>query len=234
MIAPMGKRPWGRTEYAKPLTDEEIASGRHRRRAGKLWETMGRLQLDFMVERGLQPSSRLLDVGCGPLRAGIHFVEYLEAGNYFGIDVNESLLDAGYDVELGEELRAKLPRENLRATDRFDCDFGVEFDFAIAQSVFTHLPLNDIRLCLVRVGRAMRPGGRFYASFFEGPAEFPLDGVLDGENPKKRDKFTERHPYWYWPSDLEWAGGFGPWQFRYIGNWNHPRNQKMVEFTRTG
>jgi SAM-dependent methyltransferase len=230
----MESRPWGRAEYAKPLTSEEIEGGRHRKRAGGLWTSMGRLQLDFMVAQGLQPDSLLLDIGCGPLRAGIHFVDYLDPGNYYGIDVNESLLEAGYDVELPEKLRAKLPRDHLRATDRFDSEFGVPFDFAIAQSVFTHIPLNDIRLCLVRLGRQMTPGGRFYATFFEAPSGFPVDGVLDGDHPEKRDKFTERNPFWYWPADLEWAAGFGPWEFKYLGDWGHPRKQMMVEFTRTG
>ena len=68
--------------------------------------------------------------------------------------MNATLLED--DVEFSDELREKLPRENLRATDRFDCDFGVQFDFAIAQSLFTHIPLNDIRLCLVRLGRQGR------------------------------------------------------------------------------
>jgi SAM-dependent methyltransferase len=193
---------------------------------------MGKHQLGFAVEHGLQPSSRLLDIGCGPLRAGIHFVRYLEPGNYYGIDVNESMLEAGYELEMPKELRAKLPRDHLRPTDRFDCDFGVKFDFAVAQSVFTHIDLNRIRLCLYRLAPQMLPGGRFYATFFEAPADFPLDGVLDEEVEKRRPKVTERNPFWYWPGDLEWAARFAPWQFRYIGDWGHPRNQKMVEFTR--
>ena len=222
----------GELDYAKPLTAEQVGSGGHRRRAGGLWDELGELQLDFLVAQGLEPSSRLLDVGCGPLRAGIRFVDYLEPGNYYGLDVNASLLDAGYDVELPEALRAKLPRDHLRATDRFDCDFGVEFDFAIAQSLFTHISLSQVRLCLYRVAHAMRPGGRFFATFFEAAADFPLDGVLDGDKPRRKDKFTERNPFWYWPRDLEWAASFAPWRFRYIGDWNHPRGQKMAEFRR--
>jgi SAM-dependent methyltransferase len=219
-------------DYAKPFTAEQVRAGGHRVRAGGLWDELGKLQLDFLVAHGLEPSSRLLDVGCGPLRAGIRFVDYLEPGNYYGVDVNASLLDAGYDVELPEDLRAKLPRDHLRATDRFDCDFGVEFDFAMAQSLFTHISLSQVRLCLYRVARVMRPGGRLFATFFEAPADFPLDGVVDGDNPRRKDKFTERNPFWYWPGDLEWAAGFAPWAFRYIGEWNHPRGQKMAEFRR--
>ena len=221
-----------RSDYAQPFTSEEIDKGEHRRRAGGLWDELGKLQLDFMVDQGLRPESTLLDVGCGPLRAGVLFVDYLEPGNYYGLDVNPSLLDAGYDVELPERLRIKLPRDHLRATDRFDCDFGVEFDFALAQSLFTHISLNDIRLCLFRVARAMKEGGRFFATFFEGPPGFPVDGILDADNPKRRDKFTDRNPYWYWSADLEWASSFAPWEFHYIGDWKHPRNQRMVELRR--
>jgi SAM-dependent methyltransferase len=219
-------------DYAKPFTEEQVRTGRHRERAGGLWDELGRLQLDFMLSQGLEPSSRLLDVGCGPLRAGIRFVDYLEPGNYYGVDVNASLLDAGYEVELPDRLREKLPRDHLRATDRFDCDFGVEFDFAIAQSLFTHISLSHVRLCLYRIAARMRPDGRLFATFFEAPAQFSLDGVLDGHHPRRKDKFTERNPFWYWPGDLEWAASFAPWEFRYIGDWNHPRNQKMAEFRR--
>jgi SAM-dependent methyltransferase len=225
--------PRTREDYAKPFTEEQLVAGKHRGRAGGLWQRMGALQLDYLVSQGMQPNARLLDVGCGPLRAGVRFVEYLEPGNYYGVDVNESLLQVGYDVELPQKMRHKLPRDHLRVTDRFDCDFGVRFDFAIAQSLFTHIPLNDIRLCLYRVAAQMNPGGRFFATFFEAAPGFPVDGILDEGVEKKRGKYGERNPFWYWPGDLEWAASFGPWRFRYIGDWNHPRNQKMVEFVRT-
>src|SRR4029450_6085051 len=39
----------------------------HRRRAGSKWEEAGGRHLEFLREHGLQPSDRLLDVGCGPL-----------------------------------------------------------------------------------------------------------------------------------------------------------------------
>jgi SAM-dependent methyltransferase len=231
-------RPMTREDYTEPFTEKELRAGAHRKRAGGLWDELGRRQLDYLSARGLERTSRFLDVGCGPLRGGIHFARYLDPGCYFGIDVNESLLDAGYELELTPELRSKLPRDHLRATDRFDCDFGVEFDFVLAHSLFTHLPLNDIRLCLHRVAEQTKVGGRFFATFFEAPADFPVDGILDA--PKKIEpgarrtgKHPDRNPFWYWPGDLEWAASFSPWQFRYIGDWGHPRRQNMVEFLRT-
>jgi len=220
-----------RFDYGKSLTERQVAGGEHRRRVGGLWDEMGRLQLDFLVAQGLRPQHYFLDVACGSLRAGRHLIDYLEPGHYYGIDINESLLDVGYHRELTGEQRAKLPKSNLRATDRFDCGFDAPFDFAIAQSLFTHIPLNDIRLCLYRVAKAMKVGGRFYATFFESGKNFPVDGVKD-EKSRRRDKFTERNPFWYYRRDLRWASSFAPWKFNYIGDWGHPRRQKMIELSR--
>lgn len=164
-------------DYKQPFTKEELKAGAHRIRVGGKWEQMGKLQNRFMKAQGMQPHHYLLDVGCGSLRGGRRFVRYLEPGHYYGIDINETLLRAGYNRELGPKMREKLPRKNLAAVDRFECDmFGVKFDYAIAQSVFTHVSLNHVRLALHQVAKAMKPGGAFYATFFEAPPDLPLDG----------------------------------------------------------
>jgi SAM-dependent methyltransferase len=223
-------------DYAEwTFTEEQRANGAHRRRVGGMWDEMGVLQRDFLVGQGLQPQMRFLDVGCGALRAGRFLVPYLDAGNYYGVDIGVDIIRTGYEVELDDTLRERLPTSNLRATDRFDVDFGVPFDMAIAQSVFTHVSLNHIRLCLHRVAKAMAPGGRFYATFFEKGRDFPIDGVTGvgaGEGSGARTRYTERNMYWYYRRDLKWAAERTPFEFRYIGGWDHPRGQKMVEYTR--
>ena len=214
-------------DYGAPLRKGAVERGGHRKRVGGLWERMGHRQLRFLQHRGLRPEHKVLDVGCGALRAGVQLVDYLDPGNYYGVDINGMLLEAGYEEELTDDLRAKLPRDSLRATDRFDVDFGVRFDYAIAQSVFTHISLNQIRLCLYRVANVMPPGGRFFASFFEAPGSHPLDR---SQNDGRR--WTERNVFFYYQGDLEWAAGCAPWEFRYIGRWHHPRGQRIVEFRR--
>ena len=207
----------------------KVEAGKHRKFVGGRWDVIGPHQLDYAKSEGLEPSMKMLDVGCGALRAGIHFVDYLDAGNYYGIDINVSLIEAGYNTEMSNEGRAKLPIENLRATDRFDGDFGVKFDFAIANSVFTHMSLNHIRLCLHRLAPVMNSGASFYATFFEQPDDFPVDGIF-GKAPKRR--FTERNVFWYYQDDLAWAAERVPFTAEYIGDWGHPRNQRMMKYTR--
>lgn len=218
-------------DYAAPLTPQEIAAGKHRRRVGGKWDRLGKLQLEFMKSHGLEPQHHLLDVGCGALRAGRRFIDYLEPAHYYGIDINQTLLDAGYDLELRDDQRVKLPRDNLRKVDRFECDFGVAFDYAMAQSVFTHTSLNHIRLALHQVAKVLKPGGVFFATFFEQSRETPLDFTL--EKKQERPRRQESNPYWYYRSDMRWAASLGPWKFRYIGRWRHPVGQRMVAYTRT-
>lgn len=224
--------PFSAPDYSgRVLTAEEIADGRHRRWVGSHFDDgHGKGQVDYLVTQGLAPGHRLLDIGCGSFRAGRYFIDYLDSGNYYGIDANHSVMQAGYDHELSEIQLAKLPIQNLRANDRFNSDFGVSFDMAIAQSVFTHVSLNHIRLCLYRVAKAMEPGGKFFATFNEQRPGQAVDYFKESGRAKAR--FYERDVFWYYRSDIQWAASFYPWKFRYIGDWGHLGGQHMVEFTR--
>ncbi len=220
----------GINNYGYTLTDEEMEQGRHRQLVGGQWEEIGKLQFDFLVEQGLQPHHRLLDVGCGAMRGGIHFAAYLEPQRYFGIDVNEDLLEAARRVEIPTAgLTEKVPPDHLRASTRFEVPFGVAFDYAIAVSVFTHLPLNHVRLCLHQVAQAMGPGGRFFATYFPVPEDSPYD-VLQKQVIVTTQ--AERDPFHYRVSELAWAASVADWEFHNVGDWGHPRGQHMAEFRR--
>jgi SAM-dependent methyltransferase len=57
---------------------------------------IGRVQLSFLQSRGLEPGDRLLDLGWGAVRAGRYLVEYLEPGDYYGMDISaEALANVG-------------------------------------------------------------------------------------------------------------------------------------------
>lgn len=210
-----------------------IAEGRHRDFVGGLWDEIGQLQLDFARRGGLQPHMRVLDIGCGCLRGGVRFVAYLDAGHYYGIDVCQELIDAGYEQELGAlGLKEKLPRTNLACNGEFSAEpFGVQFDVAMAQSVFTHLPMNYLRLCLARIAPVVRPGGVFYATIFLSPPEHdwcePRVQV-----PELVASYPDRDPYHYRVEDLAHCAAGLPWSWELVGDWGHPRNQLMVTFTR--
>jgi len=212
---------------------EEVAAGRHRELVGGLWHELGRLQLNFAIKHGLRTDMTIVDVGCGCLRGGRLFVAYLESGHYFGVDAHRELLDVGYDVELTAiDLDHKLPRENLLCTADFDLSpFGRQFDMALAQSLFTHLPPQGIRLCLERLVPAVREGSSFYATFFECPEGRPPAEPIDHQ-PGGIRTFADADPYHYRFSDFERLCRGLPWDVDHIGDWYHPRAQRMLRFLR--
>lgn len=214
---------------------ELVQQGKHRNVVGGLWDEVGQLQFSFVKNRKLTPEMRLLDVGCGCLRGGIHFIRFLENGHYYGIDLSQDLLNAGYECELGNlDLQHKLPRENLLCDADFDArEFGVLFDVAIAQSVFTHLPLNLIKLCLTRLAEVVRVDGVFYATVFLSPDSHDWTKPLM-HSPGGVTTFPASDPFHYQVEDLACCVTGLPWRFELIGDWEHPRNQSMVKFTRTG
>jgi len=117
---------------------QAVAAGQHREVIGGLWDEIGQLQFEYLVREGLSPEDSLLDIGCGTLRGGVRFVSYLDAGNYFGFDFNESLIQAGYEKEIVPAgLADRLPREQLVSHQGFDLSaFGKQFRWLLAFSLY--------------------------------------------------------------------------------------------------
>lgn len=217
-------------EPYSPGTRQQPKKKPWRDAVGGMWDEIGSLQLEFIISRGLLPHHFLLDVGCGSLRGGIHFISYLEDGHYFGIEAQQWLLDAATQFELPQAGLAERQINLLCRDDFLVSKFGVEFDFAIAQSLFTHLPWNSILRCLQNVHGVLRPGGQFYATFFEDQ---------DGRHQISRlrhlptgvETFPDKDPYHY-PFDvfIELGRRVGL-VTQYIGDWNHPHGQMMMVFS---
>jgi SAM-dependent methyltransferase len=204
----------------------------HRRTIGYVeeWDEHGQAQLDYLTGQGLEPHHRLLDVGCGPLRGGVHFIRYLETGHYVGVDKNAAVLEAAREAELPRYgLEDREP--TLVAMENFDFpSLGRTFDYAWAQSVFTHLPLNSIIRCLMNVERVLVDGGRFYATFYENErGKFNLDPIRQSA---QVTSYFDRDSYHYDVGAFEWICRGTSLTVRYLGGWNNPRNQKVLLFTK--
>jgi Methyltransferase domain len=207
-----------------------VAQSHHRDVIGGMWDAIGKLQFDFLCSQGLQPSSRMVDIGCGCLRGGHHFVAFLQAGNYHGTDISQALLDAGYEIELRQpNLQGKLPRANLLCDGTFAfARFPTRFDFALAQSLFTHLRAAHLRTCLAHLAPSMAPGGVFFATFFIVPDSHPAGAAFD--HPHGVRTFDDRDPYHYRAVQIADCCNGLPWSVALLGDWRHPRDQQMVRF----
>ena len=216
-------------KYGRQLTTSQIAAKEHRAFVGGLWEEIGQLQFQFMKAQGLLPQHKLVDVGCGAMRGGLHFVNYLNNGNYFGLDSNRSLIEAA-KVELDDKgLLAKSP--SLLVNDKFELFlFNTKFEYAIAISVFTHLFMNHITRCLVEIGKVLTPNGRFYATFFQAPHPAHLKPMI--HYPGKIKTHYDHDPFHSSIEEMQNLAARANLEVNLVKDWSHPRAQKMLCFSK--
>ena len=125
----------------------------------KQWDFMGATQLRLLTALGLREHHKLLDVGCGSLRAGRLFIPYLNANSYCGLEPNAWLVNDAIAIELGSDLvTLKSPRFAYRAD--FDAsEFGEQFDFILAQSIFSHAGPGMLKQALSRLAPRLAANG---------------------------------------------------------------------------
>ena len=130
------------------------------------FERIGRIELAILNDAGLQPSSTLLDFGCGTGRLAIHAIPFLTNGEYIGTDISPTMLvHAG---ALVTESLGAIPA-NARFVVQPDETFPVEgpVDFVCAFSVFTHMEHEDTYRYLKAALAVSGPATTFVASLLQ-------------------------------------------------------------------
>jgi len=214
------------------LAKEKVKLGHHRQFIGGMWDQIGGLQFEYLKSKGLKSHHRLLDVGCGSLRGGVHFIPYLDPYKYYGFDLNMSLIQAGLDVEiknLGFSDRVDI--KNFAAAANFEYpEHWPEMDAAVGISLLTHLNYDSLCLCLKKTAKYLKVGARFYATIFEVASGAELNAF---EQIPGIITHASKDPYHYTRSKIEAAARLNGLECVSIEDFSHPRNQKMVIFERS-
>ncbi len=156
-----------------------IKAGHYKRHFGggaAQWVRRGQYQLALLRALGLQPGDVFIDVGCGPLRAGCHLVRFLKPHCYFGIDLNQSFVDAAHFLISRDGLQDQQP--TVVRADNFDfdrLDLPRPPDWIFAFSVLNHCSIAERRTFFAEVDKVAGPGTRILVS----------------------------HRHWWKPADLE-------------------------------
>lgn len=213
-----------RSLFPVPEGRRGIRARDHRRVVGGHWDALGRLQFAFLTQQaGLTPQDVFLDVACGSLRAGRLLIPYLEPGHYLGIDKQAELVREGRAREVPVDVW-EARRPEIVITSRFDFNLlSKRPTKALAHSLFTHLRMNDIQECLRRLWPHAAPGCVFYATFNETSTQRTY---LLGSHSGRRFEHTR--------ATILACGSDAGWQSEYLGDWGHPRGQKMLRFTKPG
>jgi SAM-dependent methyltransferase len=151
------------------------------------WLALGKLQYDYLIQHGLKPTHRVLEIGCGNLRAGWRFIKYLDAGHYYGVDISPDILFSAQDTIVEFGLQDKVP--SVVPVRDLTLPFlpNNYFDVVHAHSVFSHCPLEVIEECVRHVGRIMKRDGFF---------DFTFNAT------EEREHHVEHEDYYYHPDRL--------------------------------
>ena len=175
------------------------------------YDLIAAMTFNLLTTLGLRQQHSLLDIGCGSLRIGRLLIPYLNQGKYFGVEPNEWLVDEGIRRELGETLvHIKRPTFLFSGSPDTIMQAKTAFDFAVAQSIFSHCGLDLIKGWLSAISRSLAQDGALVATFLVGEEDSPQTGWIYPECVNYR------------PATLERAAEEVNLRFEIL-DWKHPR-----------
>ena len=175
------------------------------------YDLIAAMTFNLLTTLGLRQHHSLLDVGCGSLRVGRLLIPYLNQGKYFGVEPNEWLVDEGIRRELGTSLlEIKSPTFFFSDSPNTIAQAKVAFNFALAQSIFSHCGLDLIKAWLSAIRPSLAQDGALVATF------------LVGEEDSTRTGWIYPDCVSYRPTTLERAAKDANLRFEIV-DWKHPR-----------
>jgi SAM-dependent methyltransferase len=175
------------------------------------YDLIAAMTFNLLTTLGLRQHHTLLDIGCGSLRIGRLLIPYLNRGKYFGIEPAEWLVAEGIEHELGKAVvQTKRPTFLFTDSPSAIVEANTSFDFALAQSVFSHCGLDLIQGWLSAISRSLARDGALVATFLPGDEDSVRTGWIYPECVNYR------------PATLERAAAEANLRFEIL-DWKHPR-----------
>ncbi len=140
-------------------------------------DVVGPMQLNLLKHFGLRADDSILDLGCGIGRLAYVMADYLDNGQYMGLDISRKAIDwlnKNYNSVLSNFNFELLDVNNKRYNPKGSIDpsnvtlpfTDNSFDKLCAYSVFTHMRIRDIECYLSEIARILKPSGIAVLTFF--------------------------------------------------------------------
>lgn len=143
-------------------------------------------QVRLLEHFGLEPSTDLLEIGCGLGRLAYELAGYIQGGSYTGFDISAEAIDwlnaeyapllPGFRFDLLDVASARYRPDggHTAATVRFPYEDD-SFDLVCAFEVFMHVDRAGVANYLSEVSRVLRQGGSALLTFMAiwDPNEVP-------------------------------------------------------------
>jgi SAM-dependent methyltransferase len=135
-----------------------------------------------------------LDYGCGAINSGRFFINYLNTGNYVGVDISKEAINLGKNRLIDFNLSHKKPSLiHLITLDNISL-LNKKFDIVWSQSVSTHMPPADLLLFLQKIKIFLNQNFKIYFTFgFDknGPVQKNLKDWFYNNDFLENAKFCE-------------------------------------------
>jgi SAM-dependent methyltransferase len=128
------------------------------------YDRLGRVKLKLLIDLGLEPESRVLDVGCGTGQLAAALEGFLgQHGLYAGTDISPEAITFCRP-------RFRRPNFSFHVCEMTKLPSLAErFDFIVFFSVFTHTYPRETALLLQEASRLLADDGVIFADVFTAP-----------------------------------------------------------------
>jgi SAM-dependent methyltransferase len=140
-------------------------------------EDHARKRFDELVAQGIKPSDTVVDYGCGTLRLGVHFIDYLEAGRYIGLDIDDRIIAAGRDHLPADLLEAKRPVLEVISPESLAREATRRPQWIFSNGVLPHVPPEHLNAYFTNLARFVLGGAT---------------GIFSGKARAKREKLSSK------------------------------------------
>lgn len=123
------------------------------------WDEHRRFQIEMLKAQGLSPFHDFLEIGCGPLTAGIPLISYLKQNRYTGVDVRNSVLDMSWREVGKAELSSKNPRLICSSSFASEELGDRRFDIIYSFSVLYHLSDDILDAYFATISNRLKSSG---------------------------------------------------------------------------
>jgi len=135
--------------YFAVIAEKDLARGRSHPTLGSnlssgTYGVSGRRTFELLVQRyGIQPEDVCVEYGCGTLRVGMHAIDYLDSGCYWGLDIANAFLEKGRNL-IGSELERKAPTLRVISKDSVAETAAAKPKFLYSVSVLMHVYPDEL------------------------------------------------------------------------------------------
>ena len=201
--------------YARRMDNQARRSTAKQRPVSEWYLADAGRQLDYLKQKGLQPHHRLLEYGCGIMRAGMLFIQYLEPSHYTGTDISRQRVEKG--MRLADEKgidRSRYSTAILSSAEAKELD-AARFDYVLAYDVLCHMPIDECERCLKHLREHIEPQGKLFFTYSR--AEQPYA--------------TNAKDYWFTREQVNRAAENAGWRIEEQPDWEPYRLDVQPEQT---